>query len=228
MTSRSVPAVRSSLDRDGIALDVRWCRVKRAGGACRGSRKVGRQLPTGCSTPRDFSSSSSATATSPSAGDQRLASRSSAGRGARRHPYASPRRLPPGPSQVAQLTWNSFRDHLILEYEIPKWDGDLGRPNLYQPLRQATLERKIELLNEHFGTQRSKDWFDAETFRALARLRGMESRAPERAAEAFVMSKALLGLGSSYVQSTREAPEFAALHTFSSLLRRQTRPRLKV
>jgi LmbE family N-acetylglucosaminyl deacetylase len=94
--------------------------------------------------------------------------------------------------EVAQLTWNGFRDHLILEYEIPKWDGDLGRPNIYQPLAQATLERKIELLHEHFATQRSKDWFDADTFRALARLRGMESRAPERVAEAFVVSKAIL------------------------------------
>jgi hypothetical protein len=81
---------------------------------------------------------------------------------------------------------------MILEYEIPKWDGDLGRPNIYQPLAQAALERKIELLHEHFATQRSKDWFDADTFRALARLRGMESRAPERVAEAFVVSKAIL------------------------------------
>lgn len=94
--------------------------------------------------------------------------------------------------QVSQLTWNAFRDHLILEYEIPKWDGDLGRPNLYQPLTQAILERKIELLHRYFSTQRSKDWFDPETFRAMARIRGMESRAPERAAEAFVLSKAIL------------------------------------
>ena len=94
--------------------------------------------------------------------------------------------------EVARLTWNSFRDHVILEYEIPKWDGDLGRPNIYQPFSQATLERKIELLQEHFATQRSKDWFDPETFRALARLRGMESRAPERVAEAFVLSKGIL------------------------------------
>lgn len=94
--------------------------------------------------------------------------------------------------EVARLTWNSFRDHVILEYEIPKWDGDLGRPNIYQPFSQATLERKIGLLHEHFATQRSKDWFDPETFRALARLRGMESRAPERVAEAFVLSKAIL------------------------------------
>jgi LmbE family N-acetylglucosaminyl deacetylase len=94
--------------------------------------------------------------------------------------------------EVAKLTWNSFRDHVILEYEIPKWDGDLARPNLYQPLSQAILERKIELLHAHFATQRSKDWFDPDTFRALARLRGMEARAPERVAEAFVLSKAVL------------------------------------
>jgi LmbE family N-acetylglucosaminyl deacetylase len=95
--------------------------------------------------------------------------------------------------EVCQLTWNLFRDHLILEYEIPKWDGDLDRPNVYVPLSAEILERKIELLLAHFGTQRSKDWFDAETFRGLARLRGMECRSHERYAEAFVLRKATLG-----------------------------------
>jgi LmbE family N-acetylglucosaminyl deacetylase len=95
--------------------------------------------------------------------------------------------------EVCKLTWNLFRDHLILEYEIPKWDGDLGRPNVYVPLTAEVLERKIELLHTHFGTQRSKQWFDAETFRGLARLRGMECRTPERYAEAFVVRKARLG-----------------------------------
>lgn len=95
--------------------------------------------------------------------------------------------------EICQLTWNLFRDHLILEYEIPKWDGDLGRPNVYMPLTAAVMERKIELLLAHFATQRSKAWFDAETFRGLARLRGMECRAPERFAEAFVLRKATLG-----------------------------------
>ena len=95
--------------------------------------------------------------------------------------------------EVCQLTWNLFRDHLILEYEIPKWDGDLDQPNVYMPLSSAVLGRKIELLLAHFGTQRSKDWFDAETFTGLARLRGMECRAPERYAEAFVLRKATLG-----------------------------------
>ena len=91
--------------------------------------------------------------------------------------------------EVSQLTWNAFRNHLILEYEVPKWDGDLGQPNGYIPLEAAVVERKIELLITHFGTQRSKDWFDAETFRGLARLRGIECRAPEGYAEAFLLRK---------------------------------------
>jgi LmbE family N-acetylglucosaminyl deacetylase len=91
--------------------------------------------------------------------------------------------------EVCQLTWNAFRDHLILEYEIPKWDGDLGQPNTYVPLSSEVIDRKVELLLAHFGTQRSKDWFDAQTFLGLARLRGMECRAPEHFAEAFIASK---------------------------------------
>lgn len=96
--------------------------------------------------------------------------------------------------EVCKLTWNAFRDHAILEYEIPKWDGDTGQPNAYQAVSAAALNRKIEFLDTHFGTQRSKDWFDAETFRGLARLRGMEIRAPERYAEAFYMHKISIGL----------------------------------
>jgi LmbE family N-acetylglucosaminyl deacetylase len=91
--------------------------------------------------------------------------------------------------QVARLAWNTFRDHLILEYEIPKWDGDMARPNLYMPVSAAAMRRKIELLVTHFGSQRSRQWFDAETFLGLARLRGMECRAQERYAEAFVARK---------------------------------------
>ena len=90
---------------------------------------------------------------------------------------------------VRELTWNIFRDQLILEYEIPKWDGDLGRPNAYVALSAVVLEKKIELLIKNFGTQRSKDWFDQETFRGIARLRGMECRAPEAYAEAFYAPK---------------------------------------
>jgi LmbE family N-acetylglucosaminyl deacetylase len=94
--------------------------------------------------------------------------------------------------EVSRLTSNIFRDHLILEYEIPKWDGDLERCNAYMPVAEETLDRKIDLLLAHFGSQRSKDWFDAETFRGLARLRGLECRAPKRYAEAFFISKMAL------------------------------------
>lgn len=94
--------------------------------------------------------------------------------------------------QVCRLTWNTFRDHCILEYEIPKWDGDMGQPNFYVPISACEMKRKVDLLIAHFGSQRSKQWFDAETFLGLARLRGMECCAPERYAEAFVARKLLL------------------------------------
>jgi LmbE family N-acetylglucosaminyl deacetylase len=94
--------------------------------------------------------------------------------------------------EVCRLTWNTFRDHFILEYEIPKWDGDLGQPNLYVSVPAAILGRKIELLERHFASQRSKQWFDADTFQGLARLRGMECRAPERFAEGFFARKLLM------------------------------------
>jgi len=93
---------------------------------------------------------------------------------------------------VCRLTWNTFRDHCILEYEIPKWDGDMGQPNLYVPISASVLKRKIDLLITHFGSQRSKQWFDAETFHGLARLRGMECRAPELYAESFFGHKLVL------------------------------------
>jgi LmbE family N-acetylglucosaminyl deacetylase len=85
--------------------------------------------------------------------------------------------------QVARLVWNTFRNHLILEYEIPKWDGDISTPNLYVPLAAPLMQRKVDLLISHFGSQRSKHWFDTETFLALARLRGMECRADDRYAK---------------------------------------------
>jgi LmbE family N-acetylglucosaminyl deacetylase len=94
--------------------------------------------------------------------------------------------------EICQHTWSTFRNHTILEYEIPKWDGDIGQPNTYVPLRAEVLNRKVELLMKHFSTQRSKAWFDDEVFRGLARLRGMECVAPERYAEAFVARKIAL------------------------------------
>ena len=92
--------------------------------------------------------------------------------------------------EICKLTWNSFRNHLILEYEIPKWDGDLGQPNLFVPLDAPVMDRKVELLIHHFATQRSKDWFGPDTFGGLARLRGMECRAPSGHAEGFMLRKA--------------------------------------
>jgi len=93
---------------------------------------------------------------------------------------------------VSRLTWNTFRDHCILEYEIPKWDGDFGQPNIYVPIAADTIKRKVDLLTMHFGSQRSKHWFDTEVFRGLARLRGMECRAPENYAEALFARKLTL------------------------------------
>jgi LmbE family N-acetylglucosaminyl deacetylase len=93
---------------------------------------------------------------------------------------------------VSDLTWNTWRNHLILEYEIPKYDGDMGSPNFFAPLPAATLERKVELVVKGFPTQVGKPWFTPDVFRALARLRGMECVAPEGLAEAFYCRKAVL------------------------------------
>jgi LmbE family N-acetylglucosaminyl deacetylase len=93
---------------------------------------------------------------------------------------------------ASELTWNTFRSHLILEYEVPKYDGDLGRPNVFVPLTQAIVDEKLALLEEHFASQRGKHWFDRETFLALMRLRGLESVAPERFAEAFTARKVVV------------------------------------
>jgi LmbE family N-acetylglucosaminyl deacetylase len=84
-----------------------------------------------------------------------------------------------------ELTWNTFRDHAILEYEIPKYDGDLGTPNVFVPLAEATCREKAELLERAFKTQRAKHWFTESTFFALMRLRGVEANSPTRFAEAF-------------------------------------------
>jgi LmbE family N-acetylglucosaminyl deacetylase len=86
---------------------------------------------------------------------------------------------------VAELTWNTFRDHLILEYEIPKYDGDLGTPNVFVHLDEETCRRKVEALHASFPTQTAKPWFTEDVFLALMRLRGMESRSPSGLAEAF-------------------------------------------
>ncbi len=86
---------------------------------------------------------------------------------------------------LGELTWTAFRDSLILEYEIPKWDGDLVTPNVYVHLPAWAMERKAALIVRSFPSQAGRDWFAPETFEALARIRGVESRAPERFAEGF-------------------------------------------
>jgi LmbE family N-acetylglucosaminyl deacetylase len=91
---------------------------------------------------------------------------------------------------AAELTWNTFRDHLILEYEIPKYDGDFGSRNVYVPLAEEIVEEKVRLLRTHYPTQSTKHWFDDELFRGLLRLRGMECAS--RYAEAFVCRKLTL------------------------------------
>ena len=95
---------------------------------------------------------------------------------------------------ACELTWNTFRNHLILEYEIPKVDGDLGRPNVFVPLSSSVVEQKLALLEQHFPSQSDKHWFDRETFLGLMRLRGMEAAAPERFAEAFTCRKGVLAV----------------------------------
>jgi len=95
---------------------------------------------------------------------------------------------------ACELTWNTFRDHLVLEYEIPKVDGDLATPNVFVPLAEEHAREKIDRLLEAFATQRDKHWFDAEVFRGLMRIRGMECRAASGYAEAFLGRKLPLRL----------------------------------
>jgi LmbE family N-acetylglucosaminyl deacetylase len=94
---------------------------------------------------------------------------------------------------VSELTWNTFRSHLILEYEVPKYDGGLTTPSVYVALTEAQVKRKIDILEECYVSQAKKRWFTRETFRALLRLRGLESGAPSGWAEGFHAPKVLLG-----------------------------------
>lgn len=93
---------------------------------------------------------------------------------------------------IAELAWNTWRNHLILEFEIPKYEGDLGQPNVYVPLSRQTAERKVALLLQHFASQAGRSWFRAETFESLMRLRAIECNAPEGFAEAFHARKLVL------------------------------------
>jgi LmbE family N-acetylglucosaminyl deacetylase len=103
----------------------------------------------------------------------------------RRHDLHQDHRL------VAELTWNTFRDHLILEYEVPKYDGDLGAPNFFVHLDDETCDRKVSTLLTAFTSQLGHRWFTEDLFRSLLRLRGMESNSPSGKAEAFYSHKAV-------------------------------------
>jgi LmbE family N-acetylglucosaminyl deacetylase len=96
---------------------------------------------------------------------------------------------------ACELTWNTFRDHLILEFEIPKYDGDLGTPNVFVPLAQELVEEKLRLVREGFPSQNGKHWFDDELLRSVMRLRGMECAG--RYAEAFTCRKLVFACGES-------------------------------
>jgi LmbE family N-acetylglucosaminyl deacetylase len=96
---------------------------------------------------------------------------------------------------LARLVPTAFRDHLVLGYEIVKWDGDLARPNAYQPLSAELAEKKVSLLQQHYASQRHRPWYDKEAFLGLARIRGIECQ--ERYAEAFFVTKLTLGLEGS-------------------------------
>ncbi len=93
---------------------------------------------------------------------------------------------------LAELAWNTFRDHLIFEYEIPKYDGDLGHPNLFVPHTREVCEKKARSLMDIFQSQQSKRWFEPETFLSMMRLRGMECNSPSGYAEAFYCRKLVL------------------------------------
>lgn len=95
---------------------------------------------------------------------------------------------------ISGLTWNTWRNHLILEYEVPKYDGDFGTPNLFVPLEQDVCQRKIHHILEVFRTEANKTWMTEDTFQAVLRLRGVECASPGRYAEAFYCRKLILGI----------------------------------
>jgi LmbE family N-acetylglucosaminyl deacetylase len=111
---------------------------------------------------------------------------------------------------TGELCWNAFRDQLILEYEVPKYDGRHGSPNVFVPVEPWALSRKLELLGEHFGSQHGRGWYSDETFRGLLRLRGVEARAPSGYAEAFFGRKVVLAPGPTADDGRQPQPPEAA------------------
>jgi len=98
---------------------------------------------------------------------------------------------------IGELTWNTFRDHWILEYEIPKYDGDMGQPNVFIPLETGHYQAKTRYIMDAFQSQHAKRWFREDTLLSLMRLRGMECNAPSGYAEAFYSSKLVLRVGTT-------------------------------
>jgi LmbE family N-acetylglucosaminyl deacetylase len=96
---------------------------------------------------------------------------------------------------LSDLCWNTFRNHLILEYEILKYDGDLGQPNVFIPLSEEIAHRKINLLLKHFQSQSTKHWFTRDTFEAIHRIRGIECASSTGRAEAFYCRKLVFNAG---------------------------------
>jgi hypothetical protein len=96
---------------------------------------------------------------------------------------------------LSELAWNTFRNHLILEYEILKYDGDLGQPNVFIPLSEEIADRKIRLLLKHFQSQSTKHWFTRDTFEAMHRIRGIECASSTGRAEAFYCRKLVVNAG---------------------------------
>jgi LmbE family N-acetylglucosaminyl deacetylase len=93
---------------------------------------------------------------------------------------------------ISDLTWNTFRDHLLLEYEIPKYDGDLGVPNFFVPITKSICTQKIKYILNYFPSQHENQWFSKDTFQSLLRLRGIESNAREKYAEAYYCRKVIV------------------------------------
>lgn len=106
---------------------------------------------------------------------------------------------------IGELTWNTFRDHLILEYEIPKYDGDMGQPNVFVPLETGHYQAKVRYIIDAFQSQHEKRWFREDTFLSLMRLRGMECNAPTGYAEAFYGSKLALRVGETRNPASSES-----------------------
>ncbi len=102
---------------------------------------------------------------------------------------------------VCELTWNTFRNNLILEYEVPKYDGDLSSPNLFVPITREAAQRKVDTVLRCFASQRARHWFTEDMFMAMLRLRGMEANSPTDLAEAFTCRKVVLEMSRANAQS---------------------------